>query len=88
MFKNHFKIFLRNVRRSKLYSAINVIGLAAGMAACILILLFIQNELSFESIHANADRIYRVLTIDKALGTHNQRVGISMPAIGPALPAA
>ncbi len=88
MFKNHFKIFLRNVRRSKLYSAINVIGLAVGMAACILILLFIQNELSFEEMHDQAERIYRVLTIDKALGTHNQRVGISMPAIGPALPAA
>jgi putative ABC transport system permease protein len=88
MFTNHFKIFLRSVRRSKLYSAINVIGLAVGMAACILILLFIQNELSFENMHADAERIYRVITIDKALGTHNQRVGISMPAIGPALPPA
>jgi putative ABC transport system permease protein len=58
------------------------------MTACILILLFIQKETSYEGMHAQADRIYRVLTIDKALGTNNQRVGITMPALGPALPKA
>lgn len=88
MFKNYFKIFIRNISRFKLYSIINIGGLAVGMAACILILLFIQRELSFENMHSKADRIYRVLTIDKALGTHNQRVGITMPALGPALPEA
>lgn len=88
MFGNNLKIFLRNFNRSKLYSIINVIGLAVGMAACIVILLFVQNETSFENMHTKADRIYRVLTIDKALGTNNQRVGITMPAIGPALPQA
>ncbi|MGH7493154.1 MAG: ABC transporter permease [bacterium] len=88
MLKNYLKIALRNLLRHKGYSLINIAGLAIGMAACILILLFIQNELSFENMHADAGRIYRVLTIDKALGTHNQRVGISMPAMGPALPGA
>ncbi len=88
MFKNYLIIALRNLLRHKGYSFINIAGLAIGMAACILILLFIQNELSFENMHADAGRIYRVLTIDKALGTHNQRVGISMPAMGPALPGA
>lgn len=88
MLGNHFKIFLRSISRSKLYSAINLIGLAVGMATCIIILLFVQNELSFEKMHTKAPRIYRVLTIDKALGTNNQRVGITMPAIGPALPQA
>jgi putative ABC transport system permease protein len=88
MFKNYLKIFIRNISRFKLYSIINISGLAVGMAACILILLFIQRELSFEKMHLKADRIYRVLTIDKALGTHNQRVGITMPALGPALPEA
>lgn len=88
MLGNHFKIFLRSISRSKLYSAINLIGLAVGMATCIIILLFVQNELSFEKMHTKATRIYRVLTIDKALGTNNQRVGITMPAIGPALPQA
>lgn len=58
------------------------------MAACIGILLFIKSELSHESMHRDADRTYRVLTIDKALGTHQQRVGITMPALGPVLPDA
>lgn len=88
MLKNYLKIALRNLLRHKGYSFINIAGLAIGMAACILILLFIQHELSFENMHADARRIYRVLTIDKALGTNNQRVGISMPAMGPALPTA
>jgi len=55
------------------------------MAACVIILLFIQKELSYESMHKDAERIYRVLTIDKALGTNNQRVGITMPPLGLAL---
>ena len=88
MLKNHVRIFIRHVSRHKLYAFINISGLAVGMAACILILLFIQSETSHESMHSKADRVYRVLTIDKALGTNNQRVGITMPAIGPALPEA
>lgn len=86
MLQNYFKIFLRNINRFKLYSIINIVGLAVGMAACILILLFIQEEVSHEAMHTRSERIYRVLTIDKALGTNNQRVGITMPALGPALP--
>lgn len=86
MLQNYFKIFLRNINRFKLYSIINIVGLAVGMTACILILLFIQAEVSYEAMHTRAERIYRVLTIDKALGTNNQRVGITMPALGPALP--
>ena len=86
MLKNYFKIFLRNINRFKLYSIINIVGLAVGMTACILILLFIQAEVSYENMHTRAEQIYRVLTIDKALGTNNQRVGITMPALGPALP--
>jgi len=88
MLKNHINLFLRHIRRHKSYAFINISGLAIGMSSCILILLFIQKELSFESMHANVDRTYRVLTIDKALGTNNQRVGITYPALGPALPEA
>ncbi|MEJ2636782.1 MAG: ABC transporter permease [Calditrichia bacterium] len=85
MITNYLKIAVRNLFRHKIFSSINILGLAIGMAACMLILLFIQRELSFEKEHGKADRIYRVLTIDKALGTHNQRVGITMPPLGPAL---
>jgi len=72
--------------RHKVFSGINIAGLAIGIAACMLILLFIQREFSFEKNHHKAGRIYRVLTIDRALGTHNQRVGITMPPLGPVLP--
>jgi len=82
MILNYLKIALRNIIRNKAFSFINIAGLTMGMAACLLMLLFIQRELSFENFIGDANRIYRVLTIDKALGTHNQRVGITMPAFG------
>ena len=85
MFTHYLKIALRNLLKYKAYSFINIGGLAIGMSACILILLFIQSELSYEKMHSDAERMYRVLTIDNALGTNNQRVGITMPALGPAI---
>ncbi|MCB9067073.1 MAG: ABC transporter permease [Calditrichae bacterium] len=61
MLKNYLKIALRNLSKQKLYSLINVIGLAVGLACCLLIMLFIRNELNFDKFHENADRIYRVI---------------------------
>jgi putative ABC transport system permease protein len=60
MFKNYLKIALRNIKRHKGYSFINVTGLAIGMAMCILILLYVQNELGYDSFHEFKDRIYRI----------------------------
>ena len=60
MFINYLKILIRNTRKNPLYMSINVFGLAVGMAVSILILLFVQHELSYDKYHANADRIYRV----------------------------
>ena len=60
MLKNYLKIALRNLRRQKGYAFINVFGLAVGMAVCLLIVLFIQEERSYDQFHENADRIYRV----------------------------
>ncbi len=85
MFKNYLKIALRNIKRHKAYSFINISGLAIGMAACLLIYLYVQKELSYDRFHSDADRIYRVLTIDKALGVTNNLVGITIPALSPAL---
>ena len=59
MIKNYIKIALRNILKHKGYSFINIFGLAIGMAVCILILLYVQDELSFDSYHQHADRIYR-----------------------------
>ena len=60
MIKNYFKIAWRNIIRHKGYSTINILGLAIGIAACVLILQYVSFELSYENFHTNKDRIYRV----------------------------
>jgi len=60
MLKNYLKIAARNLAKHKFYSFINITGLAIGLACSLLILLYVQNELSYDRHHANADRIYRV----------------------------
>jgi len=60
MFANYIKVALRNIVKHKGYSFINIAGLAVGMACCILILLWVRHELSYDRFHANADRIYRL----------------------------
>lgn len=60
MILNFFKVAYRNVIRNKGFSAINITGLAVGMASSILILLWIQDEMSFDEFHENKDRIYEV----------------------------
>ncbi|MFC2161755.1 ABC transporter permease [Acidobacteriota bacterium] len=59
MLKNYFKIALRNFLKHKGFSFINVFGLAVGIACCLLILLFVVDELSYDKYHEKADRIYR-----------------------------
>ena len=61
MFRNYVKVALRNLVRYKTYSLINVAGLAIGLACCILTLLWIQYEMSFDGFHENGDRLYRVI---------------------------
>jgi len=61
MLKDYLKITIRNIRRHKGYSFINISGLAVGMACFILIALYIQKEFSFDTFHDKADRIYRIL---------------------------
>lgn len=60
MVKNYLKIAFRNLLRNKGFSAINISGLAIGMAGAVLILLWIQNELSFDQFHAKKDQLYMV----------------------------
>ena len=60
MLKNYLKISLRNFFKHKVYSVINVTGLSIGMACCILIMLYVQNELSYDKHHQKAGQIYRV----------------------------
>lgn len=62
MLTNYIKIAFRNLKKYKGYSFINIAGLAVGMACCLLIVLYIQDELSYDAFHVNADRIFRVVT--------------------------
>ena len=62
MFKNYLKIAFRNIIRNKFYSSINIAGLAVGMACCIFIFLWVQNEMRFDRFHEKSDRLYRVIS--------------------------
>ena len=61
MFKNHITVAIRTLLRHKVYSFVNISGLAVGIACCMLIMLFVQDELSYDKFHKNADQIHRVL---------------------------
>ncbi len=63
MFKNYLKVAVRNLRRWKGYAAINVFGLAVGLACFVLIALFVRDELAFDRYHEKADRIYRMVEV-------------------------
>jgi putative ABC transport system permease protein len=60
MLKSYLKIALRNLARHKGYAFINILGLAVGIAASVLVILYVVDELGFDRFHANADRIYRI----------------------------
>src|SRR5579872_4135652 len=60
MLKNYLKVALRNLWKSKGFSAINIIGLAAGLGVCLLIVLYVIDELSYDQYNGKADRIYRI----------------------------
>jgi len=80
MFKNYLKIALRNLLRQKLYAFINIFGLALGVACCLLILLFVEHEWSFDKFHAKANRLYRAIIVEhKADGEVQQMAYQPLP---------
>lgn len=64
MFRNYFKVAVRHLRRHKFITAINISGLAVGMACCMLIVLYVRDELSFDRFHKNGANLYRVTNIE------------------------
>jgi putative ABC transport system permease protein len=84
MFKNYLKIAFRNLMKYKAYSFINILGLAIGMACCILILLYVRDELSYDRFHENSDRIFRVTREwFNQDGTSSLHLGHVAPPIAP-----
>lgn len=86
MFKSYLKIMLRNLKKYKGYSMINIIGLAVGMACCILILLYVTDELSYDNHFKNKERVYRIHTFS-GIGTTTRHYSTVPPALTPELAA-
>ena len=88
MFQNYFKIAFRNLTKSKVFSAINVFGLAIGLAASFLITQYIYFESNYDQFHEKIDRMYRVTLSSIQPGevaTTQNTTAVNHPAVGPAL---
>ena len=77
MLKNYFKVALRNLRKHPGYAFINVVGLALGIACCLLVMLFVQDELSYDRFHDKADRTVRL-----AMETESSDRNFQYPSVG------
>ncbi|CAG5003452.1 hypothetical protein DYBT9275_03156 [Dyadobacter sp. CECT 9275] len=84
MLKNYLKVAIRNIWKNRVFSVINIVGLSVGMATCMVIMLFVLYERSFDTMHAK--NLYRLNEIQTFEGSVNpQRVALSMPPMAPTL---
>ena len=84
MFENYLKVAFRKLLRHKGYSTINIVCLAVGLAACLLLFLWVQDELSYDRYHEHAERIYRVISQEEADGRVDRFAFTPIP-LAPAL---
>lgn len=84
MIKNYFKVALRHLRKNKLYSLVNILGLSLGIAGCLLIGIYIWSELQYDRFHKNADRIVRV-TWEYNFGDADNKTATTGTKVGPQL---
>jgi putative ABC transport system permease protein len=84
MIRNYFVIATRNLMNSKLYSSINIVGLSVGIACCLLLTLFVLDELSFDKYNENADEIFRVVNLQKE-GSRYTNMALTQGVLGPEL---
>lgn len=87
MFKNYFKIARRNLWRNKAFSAINIFGLALGMAACFFVFQYVYFEKSYDRFNKNAENIYRVPISYSGSMSDVPTTAANHPALGPAMKA-
>ena len=85
MFKNYLKVALRNLNNQKSYSLINIAGLAIGIACCVLMLLYVQDELTFDRFHVKSEHIYRLVENRPTPGGGEMSIGYTMGPAGRAL---
>src|SRR6185369_1742876 len=79
MFRNYLKTAWRNIKRNKLFSAINILGLSIGIALCFIIMLYVQDELSYDRFNKNADRITRISFKASINGGKISEAGVMAP---------
>lgn len=78
MFRNYVTVALRNLVKHRLYSAINIVGLAVGLAACVLILVFVRNELSYDRFFTGHERLYQVAITANTPGRQPEKTSMTM----------
>ena len=84
MIRNYLKTAWRNIWKNKIFSALNITGLSVGMAACIVIMLFVFYEKSFDNMHTK--NIYRLNEVQTFPGmVSSQKVALTMSPMGPSL---
>ena len=81
MLKNYLTIAWRSLMRDKLFAFLNIFGLAIGVTACLLIYIYVQDELSYDAHHTKKDRIYRVQAHFKFGDTHDHFGIVPFPTV-------
>jgi len=84
MLRNYYKVAIRNILKYKLFSAINILGMTIGITSCLMIILYVSNELSYDRFHVDADRIFQVGLHGK-IGGQDIRVANTCPPMAEAL---
>ncbi len=84
MFRNYLKVALRNLWKQKTFSAINILGLAIGLATCLIILIYVLDELSYDRYNIKSDRIYRINT-DISVGGGELHLTVASDPMGAVL---
>ncbi|MDP5171565.1 MAG: ABC transporter permease [Bacteroidia bacterium] len=84
MFRNYLSVGMRNLWRNKVHTAINLLGLSLGLACCLMVALYVQDELSYDTVHEKRDRIFRVSTRMTQNGDMTHYATSSL-AVGPGL---
>ena len=84
MLINYFKIAFRQLKKQKFYSSVNIFGLAIGITCCILITLFVRDELSYDQQHSNVENLYR-LAFDFKYNNREEKSAAVPPILAPTL---
>src|SRR3954470_2658528 len=87
MIKNYFKIAYRNLVKNKIYSDVNILGLAIGITACFFIFQYVYFESSYDTFHKNAKNIYRIPISYSGSFANLPTIACNHPGVGPAMKA-